>query len=444
MSKVINISDYFIDYGRKLEGVNEFEIRGKVTEACSLVVKARIPFVRIGEMCKIMLRDSGSILAEVVGFKDGNVYLMPFTGIEGIRKDDEVVASGDEFYIKISDGLMGRVLDGLGNPIDGDGEGKCLEYERCYLSYPAINPLDRNEVRNVFQTGIKSIDALLTCGEGQRVGIFSAAGVGKSSLLAMIARNGAADINIIGLIGERGREVREFIQHQLDEEGMKKSIVIASTSDAAPLIRLKAAFVACSLAEYFCNRGKKVLLLIDSITRLARAQREIGLAIGEPPARYGYTPSVFALLPKIVERAGNFPKGCITAFYTVLMEGDDPDEPISDEMRSLLDGHIILSREHAYENHYPAIDVLKSVSRIMNSLISEEHKVAAKKLMQTLSTYEKAKDAILIGAYKSGSNKEIDYAIDKLPLIKKFLQQDFSECYSYRDSISYLINLFNL
>lgn len=443
MGETINKSDYFIEYGRKLEGVNGFEVRGKVMEACSLVIKARIPFVRIGELCKVKLRDSSLILAEVVGFKGDSVYLMPFTGIEGIRKDDEIVATGNEFYIKVSERLMGRVLDGLGNPIDGKGKERYFEGEKCYVSCQVMNPLERNEVRNIFQTGIRSIDALLTCGEGQRVGIFSAAGVGKSSLLGMIARNGSADINIIGLIGERGREVREFIQNQLGEEGMSKSVVIASTSDTPALVRVKATFVACSLAEYFCNRGKKVLLLIDSVTRLARAQREIGLAIGEPPARYGYTPSVFALLPKIVERAGNLAKGCITAFYTVLMEGDDPDEPISDEMRSLLDGHIILSRELAYENHYPAVDVLKSISRVMNSLISDEHKAAAKKLIQTLSTYEKAKDAILIGAYKAGSNKEIDYAIEKLPHIKKFLQQDFSKCYSYKDSISDLINLAN-
>ncbi len=439
----MDISKYLAKYVGMLEGIADYVVTGRVAEASGIVVKAKVFKVKIGELCKIELKKRKDYrLAEVVGIKDSGIYLMPFDGIEGISIGDEVIACGRMFNYEVSDGIIGRVLDGLGNPIDRRGDINCVETERCYLNKASINPLERKNINDIFETGIKAIDAVLTCGIGQRMGIFSAAGVGKSSLLGMIARNSKSDVNVIALIGERGREAKEFIENHLREDGVKKSVVIVSTSDTNALVRLKSVFVANGVAEYFANKGKKVLLLIDSMSRLARAQREIGLAIGEPPSRYGYTPSVFSLLPKIVERAGNYNNGSITAFYTVLVEGNDPDEPISDEMRSLLDGHIILSKELANENYYPAIDILQSVSRVMDGIINDEHRELVNKLRKTLAIYEKNKDAILIGAYKNGSNEEIDYAINKIQLIKDFLKQKSSEYYDFKCSIEHLAKIF--
>jgi len=441
--RVEDIKSHLNKCAGKLNNFMDYEVKGRVCEGSGLIVKAKIPQASIGDICQIILsNNSGIRIAEVVALKNDNIYLMPFNGINGVSKDDEVINTRKKFSIKVSPEMIGRVLNGLGRPIDGKGDIEGTGCRTLPINNDAINPLDRVEIREIFETGIKAIDALLTCGYGQRLGIFSAAGVGKSALMAMLAQGSSADINIIALIGERGREVNEFINQRLGKNGLKKSIVIVSTSDSAALIRVKAALVAATIAEYFCSEGKKILLLMDSITRLARAQREIGLAIGEPPARYGFTPSVFELLPKIVERSGNFEKGSITSFFTILMEGNDPDEPISDEMCSLLDGHIILSRELAQQNHYPAIDVQKSISRIMNLIVSDEHKKAANTMRKIISDYNNAKDAILIGAYKNGSNKDIDYAINKINYVNEFLKQNLNERVSFQQSISNLISLF--
>ena len=393
---------------------------GIVDKVVGNTIESHGPNVTMGCVC--WLENQGKrIPVEVVGFTDGRVIAMPLGKIDGVRQGDILQASGRTASIGMSEQLQGRVIDGLGRPIDDSPMPLVLDRQDLYAE-PA-NPLSRDPIREPLQTGVRAIDGLLTCGLGQRIGIFGGSGVGKSTLLGMIARYTSADINVIALIGERGREVREFIENDLGREGLKRSIVIVSTSDQPALVRIRAAFAATAAAEYFRDRGFNVMLMMDSVTRFAMAQREVGLAAGEPPSSKGYTPSVFSLLPKLLERSGKFAKGSITAFYTVLVEGDDMNDPIADSVRSILDGHIVLDRELASRGHYPCIDVLSSVSRLMSHLVSPELKNAAYELRDLMATYKKSEDLINIGAYKRGSNPRIDTAMDRSAAINAFLKQ---------------------
>ncbi len=435
----LDFSKYFED----LDEISPVEVRGRVTEVVGLIVKAVVPNVWVGELCLIRTpHTTRPIKAEVVGFLNSEVLLMPLGNMRFIGMNCEVIPTGHALTVKVGDGLLGRVLNGLGEPIDIDEQGP-LDYED---EYPVYNdppdPLKRRRIDAHITVGIRSIDGLLTCGEGQRIGLFAAAGVGKSTLLGMIARNALAEVNVIALIGERGREVRDFLEKDLGPEGLAKSVVVVATSNESSLVRLKGAYVATAIAEFFRDRGRKVMLMMDSVTRFARAQREVGLACGEPPARAGYTPSVFSELPKLLERAGNSDKGSITAFYTVLVEGDDMNEPVADEVRSILDGHIILSRELASRGHYPAINVSMSVSRVMSSIVDDGHKSAAGKLRDVLATYEKEKDLILIGAYQKGSDERVDFAIDKINSVNDFLKQGTHEKMNFEETVKKLKGLF--
>lgn len=398
--------------------------KGRIKEVVGLIARARIPEVFVGELCEIRNPRSNTLVkAEVIGFSDGDALLMPLGSLENIGLASEVTPLGRGLTVRVGPELLGRVLDGLGEPMDGPLS--------CPDEYPVMSappdPLRRQRVTKPLALGVRVIDSLLTCGEGQRVGLFAAAGVGKSTLIGMIARNTEADVIVIGLIGERGREVRDFIEHDLGPEGMKRSVVVCATSDKPSLVRLKGAYVATAIAEYFRDQGLKVLLMMDSVTRFARAQREVGLACGEPPARAGYTPSVFAELPKLLERSGNSDKGSITAFYTVLVAGDDMNEPVADEVRSILDGHIILSRDLAARGHYPAIHVLDSVSRVMRAVMDDSHCRAANALRELMAAYEKSRDLILLGAYKRGSDPATDRAIERMSAIDAFLKQPTNE-----------------
>jgi len=433
----------FHKYFHNLSTVSTYSIKGKVTELTGLVVKAVVPGVRIGELCLIQpYHNQSPIKAEVVGFKDQEVLLMPLGNLEGIGLGNDVTPTGNCLTVRVGEGLLGRVLDGLGDPLDADKKGP-LKYTTEYpVSTDPPAALKRERVTKPIAVGIKSIDGMLTCGEGQRIGFFAAAGVGKSTIIGMIARNTEADINVICLVGERGREVRDFIERDLGEEGLKRSVVVVSTSDQPSLVRLKAAYVATAIAEYFRDQGKKVMLMMDSITRFARALREVGLAVGEPPARQGYTPSVFSTLPRLLERAGNSDKGSITAFYTILVAGDDMTEPIADETRAILDGHIVLSRDLAARAHYPAIDISESVSRVMDDIIDEDHRDAARKVREVIANYEKERDLILIGAYEEGSDPKVDYAIEKIEDVNSFLKQDTYENVGMDDTVDMIKDLF--
>lgn len=380
-------------------------------------------------------------MAEVVGFKDDKILLMPLGDMEGIASGSLVVASGKTLMVNVGEELIGRVIDGLGNPIDGKGPIKTQKKYR--VSNVPPNPLERVVISDPLTFGIKAIDGLLTCGKGQRVGIFSGSGVGKSTLMGMVSRNSSADVNVIGLIGERGREVREFLENDLKEEGLKKSVVVVATSDQPALIRVKGALVATAIAEYFRDSNKDVMLLMDSLTRFAMAQREIGLAIGEPPVTRGFTPSVFAVMPKLLERAGTSSKGTITGLYTVLVDGDDLNEPVTDTVRGIIDGHIILSRKLANQNHYPAIDVLSSVSRVMPNIVEREHLIMANKIKDIMAVYEESEDLINIGAYKMGSNKKIDKAIELKEDIDEMLTQEVLESYEFEKTISIMESIYN-
>lgn len=433
----------FHKYFHNLSAVSTYSIKGKVTELTGLVVKAVVPGVRIGELCLIQpYHNQSPIKAEVVGFKDQEVLLMPLGNLEGIGLGNDVIPTGNCLTVRVGEGLLGRVLDGLGDPLDADTKGP-LKYT---TEYPVSNEppeaLKRERVTKPISVGIKAIDGMLTCGEGQRIGFYSAAGVGKSTLIGMIARNTEADINVICLVGERGREVRDFIERDLGPEGLKRSVVVVSTSDQPSLVRLKAAYVATAIAEYFRDQGGRVMLMMDSITRFARALREVGLAVGEPPARQGYTPSVFSTLPRLLERSGNSDKGSITAFYTILVAGDDMTEPIADETRAILDGHIILSRSLAARAHYPAIDVSESVSRVMDDIIEDDHKAAARKIREIIANYEKERDLILIGAYEEGSDPKVDYAIERIEEVNTFLKQDVHEKFDMEESVQILKDMF--
>ncbi|MDD4050689.1 MAG: FliI/YscN family ATPase [candidate division Zixibacteria bacterium] len=429
-----------MDYGQYLKRIDDARIitqSGVVSRVAGLVVESHGPAVAIGSLCRIEPADGSTpVLAEVVGFKEKTVFLMPLDTLEGITPGSIVVTSGEQLRVPVGPGLIGRAVNGLGKPIDDKGAIPAEAYRPLHAAPP--HPLRRQQISEPLYTGIKAVDTLCTCGKGQRVGIFSGSGVGKSVLMGMIARGTSADVTVIGLIGERSREVKEFITKDLGEEGLKKSVVVAVTSDEPALVRLKGIMTATTIAEHFRSQGKDVLLLVDSVTRVAMAQREIGLAVGEPPATKGYPPSVFALLPKILERAGAGPKGSITGLYTVLVEGDDFNEPISDAVRSVLDGHIVLSRRLATRNHYPAVDVLESVSRLMLSVITPEHRKAAGAVKELMAVYRESEDLINIGAYVRGSSAKIDHAIDCIDGINSFLQQDIHDTIDAAEAIAQL------
>lgn len=430
----------FDKYIYALDKVEPIKTNGKVTQVVGLIIESHGPEANLGEMCYIYPRGSKfKIKAEVVGFRENKILLMPLGELEGIGPGCEVVASGQSFCVGVSQDLLGRVIDGLGNPIDGLGPIN-FEKENSVNNSPP-NPLQRKRITEPLSFGVKAIDGILTCGKGQRVGIFSGSGIGKSTLLGMIARNTSADVNVIALVGERGREVREFLEKDLGAEGLKRSVVVVATSDQPALVRLKGAMVATTIAEYFRDQGKDVMLMMDSVTRFAMAQREVGLAVGEPPATRGYTPSVFALLPKLLERSGTSLKGTITGLYSVLVDGDDHNEPIADAVRGILDGHIVLSRDLAMQNHYPAIDVMASISRVMTDIVSEEQLAAAGKIKNILATYRDAKDLIDVGAYAQGSNPKIDYAISMIDEVNNYLRQGIDECFSYAQSAEQLKNM---
>jgi flagellum-specific ATP synthase len=420
--KIRNIQAY-LDV---LDSVSPIKMNGKVTQVIGLTIESVGPDVKLGDICYIYsTQQQKPIKAEVVGFRNNKVLLMPLGEIHSISPGCDVVSTGKPLTAKVGMDLLGKVLDGLGHPMDGSNLPKGLLEARADQLPP--NPLQRPRITSPLSVGVRTIDGLLTVGKGQRVGVFAGSGVGKSTLLGMIARNTEADVNVIGLIGERGREVLDFIERDLGEEGLKKSVVVVATSDQPALIRIKGAMIATAIAEFFRDQGMNVNLMMDSVTRIAMAQREIGLAIGEPPATKGYTPSVFAMLPRLLERAGTNAYGSITAFYTVLVDGDDMNEPIADTVRGILDGHIVLDRKLAQKGVYPAIDILASVSRVMKDIVSSEHLSAAEKLKAHTSTYQKAEDLIQIGAYKKGTDREIDQAIEAKPWIDQFLKQAISE-----------------
>ncbi|MHC1782831.1 MAG: FliI/YscN family ATPase [Anaerolineaceae bacterium] len=408
-------------YQRSLDQLNPMRISGRVVQVIGLTIEAVGLDCQIGEICRIQTRREEVVLSEVVGFRNSTTLLMPLGDMEGIQPDSRVYPQGTVFRAPVGHELLGRVLDGIGEPIDS--VGSMGDLATMPINNSAPHPMERQIIKEPLVTGVRAIDGLLTCGKGQRMGIFAGSGVGKSTLLGTIARSSRSDVSVIALIGERGREVRDFVEQDLGPEGLKRSVVVVSTSDKPALLRLKAAYVAMTIAEFFRNEGLDVTFLMDSVTRFAMAQREVGLAIGEPPASRGYTPSVFALLPKLLERAGTGKCGSITGYFTVLVEGDDFNEPICDAVRSILDGHIILSRQLATRNHYPAIDVLGSISRVMPTITSREHRDWAAKARRLLATYEKARDLINIGAYVSGSDPEIDEAIAFMPQLNSFLLQ---------------------
>ncbi|HTR40580.1 MAG TPA: FliI/YscN family ATPase [Pseudomonadales bacterium] len=409
------------------------ETCGRVVQLIGLVVESEGPLAAMGEVCYIQsARHGGTTLAEVVGFRNHHLLLMPLGEIHGIHPGSEVIATGAPLRVAVGSGLKGRVIDGLGNPLDGHGPIAAEHKVGLKLSPP--HPLKRQRITNVFQTGIKAIDTFIPCGRGQRLGIFSGSGVGKSTLLGMMASQAEADVNVIALIGERGREVREFLERDLDEEGRKKSVVVVATSNEPALNRVKGAFLAMAIAEHFRDTGKNVLLMMDSVTRFAMAQREIGLAVGEPPTTRGYTPSVFSLLPQLLERAGTSEQGSITGLFTVLVEADDMNDPIADATRSILDGHIVLTRELATQNHYPAIDVLESVSRLNRDLLKPEQLNLAVAARENLAIYRKNQDLINIGAYPIGSNPGIDQSIRLHEPLNRFLRQGVNEGFATTES----------
>src|SRR6202789_1104920 len=422
---------------RRVREARITETCGRVVQLIGLVIESEGPLAAMGEVCRIeSARHDGVTLAEVVGFRNHHLLLMPLGEIHGIHPGSEVIATGQPLRVGVGNALKGRVIDGLGEPIDG--LGPILTEHSVGLNLRPPHPLKRQRITDVFQTGIKSIDTFTPCGRGQRLGIFAGSGVGKSTLLGMMASKAEADVNVIALIGERGREVREFLEKDLDEAGRKKSVVIVATSNEPGLNRVKGAFLAMAIAEYFRDTGQNVLLMMDSVTRFAMAQREIGLAVGEPPTTRGYTPSVFSLLPQLLERAGAGEKGSITGLFTVLVEADDMNDPIADAVRSILDGHIVLTRDLATQNHYPAIDVLESVSRLTRDLTSPEQQQLASRARESLAVYRRNQDLINIGAYPIGSNPAIDQAIALREPLTKFLRQGVEEGFTPAQSWSLL------
>ncbi len=411
---------------------------GKVVQMVGLVIQCSGPNVTMGDLCYVQSRlpDVEPVPAEVVGFRDGFVLLMPLGETKGIGPGCQVVSAQKQLQVQVGPELLGRVIDGLGNPIDGKGPILCKKEYPLQADPPS--PLERPVIKDSLYVGVRAIDGLITMGDGQRIGIMAGSGVGKSTLLSMIARNTEADISVIALVGERGREVKEFIERDLGEEGLKRSVVVVATSDKPALVRIKGAMTATAIAEYFRDCGRKVVLMMDSVTRFAMAQREVGLTVGEPPATRGYTPSVFALLPRLLERAGTSEKGSITGIYTVLVDGDDMNEPIADAVRSILDGHIVLSRAIAAQNHFPAIDVLASVSRVMSAVVPKEHMDANRKLRALMAVYKDAEDLIHIGAYVKGSSQKIDEAVQKIDAINDFLCQGVFEVQTFEETIARL------
>jgi len=426
-----------------VESAETLAVRGRVLEVTGLVIKATIPGVRIGEMCTIETADRDAVPCEVVGFADEVVMLMPLGEAHGIGPESEVIASGRPFSLRCGPSLLGRILDGLGRPIDGGPPLERLpDLAPWAVDRDAPDPMKRMRVTESIAMGVRAIDGLLTVGLGQRIGLFAGSGVGKSTLMGQIARNTAAEVVVVCLIGERGREVRDFIEESLGEEGLRRSVVVVATSNTPSLVRLKSAFVATAIAEWFRDQGKKVLFMMDSSTRFARAQREIGLAIGEPPARQGYPPSVFFQIPRLMERTGNNEIGSITALYTILVQGGDMEEPIADEVRGILDGHIILNRDLGARNHWPAVDILPSLSRVMNDIVGDDHRAGAAKLREVLAHYEKQRDLITLGAYQYGSDPKVDYAIDKIEEVEAFLRQGTHDYDDFEATRSKLVELF--
>ncbi|WP_033829222.1 flagellar protein export ATPase FliI [Bacillus andreraoultii] len=432
-----------IDLLNHIPSIDTYKRYGRVKQVVGIMIESRGPICSIGDICYIYSqtqKDKKRILGEVVGFKDENVFIMPFTTVNDIAPGWLVESTEKPLEIKVGQALLGKVLDSLGKPLDGSILPNNLQSWPTDQKPP--NPLNRPPIKEVLEVGVRAIDGLLTIGKGQRIGIFAGSGVGKSTLLGMIARNTKADLNVIALIGERGREVREFIERDLGPEGLQRSIVVAATSDQPALMRIKGAYTATAIAEYYRDKGFNVMLMMDSVTRIAMAQREVGLATGEPPATKGYTPSVFSMLPILLERTGTNAKGSITAIYTVLVDGDDFNEPIADTVRGILDGHIVLDRNLANKGQYPAINVLKSISRLMSELATKEHQNVANRLRDILNTYVQSEDLINIGAYKKGSSKEIDEAIEYYPKIISYLKQRTDKKVSIEESISHLNELF--
>ncbi|MFH1761903.1 MAG: FliI/YscN family ATPase [bacterium] len=426
----------YIDIIKRIDPVR---VHGKISRVIGLIIESTGPSAAIGELCRIEFGGILVSMAEVVGFHDNKTLLMPLGLLEGIRPGFDVIVTREPLKINVGDELLGRIIDGMGKPLDDKGPINCAGSRPVTCQAP--HALTRKRISKRMETGIRSIDAFCTIGRGQRVGIFSGSGVGKSVLLGMVARHCLADINVIALIGERGREVREFIEKDLGEDGLKRSVVVVATADQPAVLRIKGAMVATTIAEHFRDKGKDVMFMLDSATRIAMAQREIGLAIGEPPASKGYTPSVFSLLPRLIERAGTSDKGTITGIYTVLVEGDDLDEPISDAMRAILDGHIVLDRALANKNHYPAVDVLKSISRVMREVTDIKHQKACAELSSIMAAYQGAEDLINIGAYARGSSAEIDRAIELIKPLSVFLKQDINDKTDFNKIIAALSKL---
>ena len=434
----MNLTEQYIGkISSKLSGVERIKLNGKVTDVIGLVIVSTGPNVSLGEVCTVVNKNGNEVCkCEVVGFKDGKVLSIALGEVQEISPKCEIIATGKTFSVGVGKELLGRVIDGLGKPIDNKGDLKVSSFRTIHRESP--NPLERKRITTVLRTGVRAIDGLLTIGRGQRMGIFAGSGVGKSVTLGMIARNTNADVNVITLIGERGREVREFIERDLGVEGLKKSVVVVATGDKSALIRMKGAFIGTTIAEYFRDLGMDVLLMMDSVTRFAMAQREIGLTIGEPPTTKGYTPSVFAILPKLLERAGTTDSGSITGLYNVLVDGDDMTEPIADAVRSILDGHIVLSRKLANTGQFPAVDPLQSVSRVMPDIVSREHRQRTMIFNEILATYREAEDLINIGAYVKGSNPQIDNALSRIGSLRSFLKQDIFEEAEYTSTINRL------
>lgn len=433
--------EYNIEKYHQLTEKKFYKNLGKVVKIVGLTIESVGPSAKLNDLCRIIIdpQEDIAVMAEVVGFRDKRLLLMPYDNVEGLGVGCIVENTGHPLSVPVGEEMLGHTLDGIGRPTDIDELITKNEYP---VEAAPPDPMARKIISEVLPLGVKAVDGLITVGKGQRIGIFAGSGVGKSTLLGMFARNTKADINVIALIGERGREVREFIERDMGEEGMKRSVVIVATSDRPALIRNKAAKTATAIAEYFRDQGKDVLLMMDSLTRFSMAQREIGLASGEPPVTRGYPPSVYSEMPKLLERAGTSDKGSITGLYTVLVDGDDFNEPITDTARSILDGHIMLNRKLAQKNHYPAIDVLQSISRVMSSIVDSEHKEAAGKLKNVLATYQEAEDLINIGAYKKGSNSNIDYAIEKIDMVNEFLLQQTHEKFSFEEILEQLEALF--
>ncbi len=425
-----------------VDGVTAPRVAGRVTELIGLVLRATAPGARAGELVIVERARGGPLRAEVVGFHGDQVILLPLGSAAGVGPDSVVRPTGRPFSIRCGPSLLGRVVDGLGDPIDGNGPLDEAQLSWWPVERGAPDPLQRRRVTKPLGLGVRAIDTVATVGEGQRIGLFAGPGLGKSTLLGQIARNSDADVIVIGLVGERGREVRDFLETQLDDESRRRAVCVCATSDAPPLLRLKSALVATAVAEYFREQGRRVLLLVDSLTRVARAQREAGLAAGEPPARQGYPPSVFAMLPRLLERSGQSDKGSITAVYAVLTSGDDADDPIAEEVRAILDGHIVLSAERAARNQWPAIDPVRTLSRVMDELVDEEQRRAAARLREVLSTWERQRDLVLLGAYRKGADKATDEALARVPAVEAFLRQRRDERAAFADSRRALVALF--